>query len=402
MSSVQEGCMVQGSANTGVAARPRYVVPLVIAATFSVGVIATYTWRQSQEAESTAPIEVVQPARQTVTALGRLEPKGEIVKLSAPSSTASNRVDQLLVKEGGRVNKGQVIAILDSRDRLQASLKEAQERVRVSQAELERVRAGAKQGELNAQRAEISRLAAQQRGAIDAQKAAIARLEAELRNAKAEADRYQSLYAQGAISTSERDSRRLTQQTAEQQLREARAVLSRLQSTRSPELNQARANLERIAEIRPVDIQVAEASVRQAQAAVQQAQAQLDQAYVRASQSGTVLTIHTRPGEVVSQDGIVEIGQTRVMYAVAEVYQSDIQHVEPGQSVKVTSEALPDELQGTVDWIDAKVQRQNVVNADPSSNIDARVIEVHVQLDSASSEKAAKFTNLQVQAVIDL
>ncbi|MEO0376320.1 MAG: ABC exporter membrane fusion protein [Cyanobacteria bacterium P01_A01_bin.17] len=398
--------MVPGSVKaSSSAAKParRYGLPLVIVAAFSVGAIASYTIRQVQRSEPEAPIaEVKQFARQTVTALGRLEPKGEIVKLSAPSSTASNRVEQLLVKEGDRVTAGQVIAILDSRDRLQASVLEAQERVRVAEAELARVKAGAKQGEISAQRAEINRLAAQQQGTVDAQKATVSRLEAELQNATAEASRYQNLYAQGAISTSERDSRRLTQQTAEQQLREAKAVLSRLQTTRSPEIDQARANLERIAEVRPVDIQVAQASVNQSIAAVKQAQAQLDQAYVRASQSGTVLEIHTRPGEVVSEDGIVEIGQTRTMYAVAEVYQSDIQHVQPGQKVKVTSDSLAGELQGTVDWIDAKVQRQNVVNADPSSNIDARVVEVHVQLDPASSEKAEKFTNLQVQAEINL
>jgi HlyD family secretion protein len=394
--------MTPGSVNAAKPTRWRRL-PLVIIAAFSASAIAGYAWRQAQRSEPVAPVaETTQFVRKTVTALGRIEPKGEVVKLSAPSTTASNRVEQLWVKEGDRVTAGQVIAVLDSRDRLQASVLEAQERVRVAEAELARVKAGAKQGELSAQQAEINRLAAQQQGSVDAQKATVARLEAELQNATAEASRYQNLYAQGAISTSERDSRQLTQQTAEQQLREAKAVLSRLQSTRSPELSEARANLERIAEVRPVDIQVAQASMNQAIAAVKQAQAQLDQAYVRASQSGMVLAIHTRPGEVVSQDGIIEIGQTHTMYAVAEVYQSDIQHVQPGQKVKVTSDSLAGELRGQVEWIDAKVQQQNVVNADPSSNIDARVIEVHVQLDPSSSEKAKKFTNLQVQTVIDL
>jgi HlyD family secretion protein len=68
----------------------------------------------------------------------------------------------------------------------------------------------------------------------------------------------------------------------------------------------------------------------------------------------------------------------------------------------VTSDSLPGELQGTVDWIGSKVLRQNVVNTDPSENIDARVVEVHVRLNEASSQKAAKFTNLQVKVVIEL
>ena len=90
------------------------------------------------------------------------------------------------------------------------------------------------------------------------------------------------------------------------------------------------------------------------------------------------------------------------MYAVVEVYQSDVSKIRPQQQVKISSNSLPGQLQGKVDWVGWKVQRQNVINSDPSENIDSRVVEVYVQLDQASSEKAAKFTNLQVKAVISL
>jgi HlyD family secretion protein len=42
------------------------------------------------------------------------------------------------------------------------------------------------------------------------------------------------------------------------------------------------------------------------------------------------------------------------------------------------------------------------VNTDPSTNIDARVVKAHIKLDPASSQKAAQFTNLQVQVEIAL
>jgi HlyD family secretion protein len=90
------------------------------------------------------------------------------------------------------------------------------------------------------------------------------------------------------------------------------------------------------------------------------------------------------------------------MEAVVEVYQSDVQKVRVGQKVKVTSSSLVGELQGTVERVGIQIKRQNTINADPTSNIDDRVVEVHVALDSASSAKAAKFTNLQIQAVIEL
>jgi len=341
------------------------------------------------------------PQITTVTALGRLEPQGEVIKLSAPTASNGNRVEQLWVKEGDRVQTGQVIAILDSRNRLQAVYEKAQEEVKVAQANLAITQAGAKQGEVNAQRAEIARLQAQQQGDMEAQSATVARLTSELQNAEIEFNRYQSLYQDGAISASNLDSRRLTLDTARRSVEEAKAILVRIQSTSPAQLNQAEANLERITEVRPVEVQAHQSEVDRAAAAMQQAKAELDQAYVRSPMAGEVLAIHTRVGEVVSSDGIAEIGKTQRMYAIAEVYQSDISRVKLGQPVRVSSDSISGELLGTVERIDSQVKRQTIVNTDPSTNIDGRVVEVHVVLDTASSQKAAKFTNLQVMTVIE-
>lgn len=97
----------------------------------------------------------------------------------------------------------------------------------------------------------------------------------------------------------------------------------------------------------------------------------------------------------------MEIGQTKKMQAIAEVYQSDISKVRPGQRVRVTSDSIPGELIGTVEGVGSLVRRQTIVNTDRSANIDARVVEVHATLDDASSQKAAKFTNLQIEVVIE-
>ncbi len=136
---------------------------------------------------------VSEPAIQTITALGRLQPKGEIIKLSAPTSNSGNRVDRLLVEEGSRVKAGSAIAILDNRDFLQAALEQAQKDVTVAQAKLAITQAGAKQGEIASQQAEIERLEAQRQGDISSQQSKIARLAAEVRNAQTEYQRYQAL-----------------------------------------------------------------------------------------------------------------------------------------------------------------------------------------------------------------
>ncbi|MBD2212557.1 ABC exporter membrane fusion protein [Nostoc linckia FACHB-104] len=410
------------------------IITALITAGASVYTVSRFQADSVRKQEVAAPI---QPVVKTVTVLGRLEPNGEVIKLSAPTANEGNRVEQLLVKEGDRVKVGQVIAIMDSRDRLQASLGEAQRQVEVAKSRLAQVKAGAKQGEIAARQATINRLQVELAGSIRTQQATINRLEAELqgqqqslqatvarvaaekRNAQADVQRYESLYKEGAISSQEVDRRRLSAETSTQQFIESQATKARTVATLEQQINEAKANrdktiatleqqiseakatLNQTAEVRPTDVANAQAEVNSAQAAVEKIRAQLNQAYIRAPKAGQILKINTRAGETVGNDGIVELGQTDQMYAVAEVYQSDIHKVRPGQKVKVSSDSLPGELQGTVDWIGMQIQRQNVINADPSSNIDARIVEVHVRLDQASSTKAAQFTNLQVKAVIE-
>ncbi|XHR83442.1 MAG: ABC exporter membrane fusion protein [Gloeotrichia echinulata GP01] len=380
--------------------RPSIIIGII--SSLLVCGISFYTvkrWQYSGNSETKSTATKL-PEITTVTALGSLEPKGEVIKLSATVSAEGSRVEQLLVKEGDRVKKGQVIAILDSRDRLQAALKEAQAQVKVSQANLAKTQAGPKRGEITAQKATISRLEAERLGDIEAQIATVARLQATAKNAAAEDKRYQQLYQEGAISASQQESKRLTLETTHKSLEQEQAQLKRIQSASQQKLQEAKANLDRITEVPAVDIELAQAEVNRAVAAMNRAKTNLQQAYVRSPQDGQVFEIHTRPGELVSDDGIANIGQTNQMYVVAEVYESDISKVHPGQRVRVINDFLPSELRGTVDSLGLQVRRQNVINSDPSSNIDGRVITVHIRLDETSSQKAAKFTNMQVKVVI--
>ncbi|HEY9814026.1 MAG TPA: ABC exporter membrane fusion protein [Candidatus Sericytochromatia bacterium] len=412
---------------------------LTLAAMITLGGVSAYTIGKLRTPQSTtvSKPEVVIPEIKTVTALGRLEPKGKLVKVSAPTSTQENRLERLLVNEGDKVIAGQVTAILDSQGRLEADVAKAEEQVKIARANLAKVKVGAKSGEIVAQKAAIARLEAQLEGDKAAQKDTVTRLkaqlegdkaaqlatiesiEAELKNAEAEYERYRQLNDNGAISRSTFDSKRLAMEiaqkkrneakailqridaTGKKQISEAQTVLNRIVATGNKQISEAKATLEKIAEVRPVDVQAAEAEITDAIAAVNLAKEKLKQVYVRSPQDGEVLEIYTRPGEIVSSNGIVEIGQTSEMYAVAEVYQTDISRVRPGQKVTVTSNSLPNKLYGSVDWISSKVRQQNVINTDPSENIDAKVVEVYIKLNKASSEIASKFTNLQIEAEIE-
>jgi HlyD family secretion protein len=383
---------------------------MIIGLVLIVGGATVYKLRQASVTQS-EPVLQTMPEIKTVTALGRLEPGGEIIEISAASGSEGNRIEELLVKEGEQINPGEVIAVLDSRDRLAAALNQSQEEVKVAQANLAVVKAGAKTGEIQGQEAAIARIEVERSNDIMAQTATVSRVEAELQNAQVEYQRYQTLYQDGAISASEKDSKYLTLATAKEQLAEAQANLSRIKSSQQEQITEAKATLNKIAEVRPVDVAVVEAEVNQAQAAVKTAQAELDRAYIKSSQAGTVLKILTRPGEIVSSDeGIARIGQTEEMYAVAEVYESDIGKVKRGQKVSVTSSAISfagananaSKLTGTVETIGWEVERQEVVNTDPTANIDAKVVEVKVKLDPESSKKVAGLTNLLVNVRINL
>ena len=362
-----------------------------------------YALRQFSTSQPEPIPETVIPEIETVTALGRLEPSGEIIQISVSSAAEGNRIEELLVREGEEIAKGQIMAILDSRDRAEAALRQAEARVIVTQANLARVKAGAKTGEIEAQKAAIARIEAERSNDIAAQTAMVARMEAELRNAQVEYQRYQQLYNDGAVSASQRDNKELILATAKEQLAEAKANLSRIRTAQQQQIAEAKATLNKIAEVRPVDVEVATAEVKEAQAAVATAKADLDRTYIKSPQAGTVTKILARPGEVVSSnEGIARIGQINQMYAVAEVYESDIGKVKLGQKATITSSAISEALTGTVEHIGLEIQRQEVVNTDPTANIDAKVVEVKVKLDEESSQRVAGLTNLLVNVRIDL
>lgn len=421
-------------------ASSKRLIVLVIAATAITGGIVIYGISQFGlvgKTEKSEPIETT-PKIQKVAALGRLEPEAEVISLFAPLALDGDRIAQILVKEGDRVKGRQMVAILDARDRLQAAVIQAQQQVRVAQAKLAQVEAGAKVGEINAQQASVERLEAQSQGDKTAQQEAIFRieaqwqgdriaqeasikkLEAELKNAEAEYQRYQQLYSQGAVSNSLYDSKGLTVETAKQQVDEAKAVLNRINTTASKQLAEAKAALARtnatgskqvseakatltsIAEIRPVDVAAAKTEVENAIATLKHAQTELAGAYIKAPMAGQIIKIHTRVGEKISDSGIADLAQTNQMMAIAEVYQTDIGKVKLGQQAVISSQAFVGELRGTVAQIGLQVNRQNVFSNQPGENLDSRVVEVKIRLNPEDSKRVAGFTNLQVQTAIEI
>jgi HlyD family secretion protein len=342
------------------------------------------------------------PVKLAVTALGRLEPKGEVIQLSAAESSESNRIASLLVEQGDIVKSKQIIATLDSYDRRQAALKQAQRQVNIARAKLAQVKAGAKMGEINAQGAVISQLQAQLKREIVAKEAVIARQKAEVGNAELEFNRFDALKIDGAVSESNRDTKKLTLDTMKERLREAIASRDMTLDTLKEKIREAKATLNRVAEVRTVDVQFAQAEVDSASAAVQKAEADLELSSIRSPRAGTILKIHTWPGEIIGNKGIVELGQTQAMYAVAEIYELDINKIKVGQKAKIICLNFPEKLQGTVEQVGLLVAKKDVLNTDPAAEIDSRVVEVKIRLDPKDSHRVSGLTNAKVKVAISI
>lgn len=147
-------------------------------------------------------------------------------------------------------------------------------------------------------------------------------------------------------------------------------------------------------------LEALELAVKSARASRSAAAAMLELSLVKSPRDAQILTVHAQPGERVGVEGVVEIGQTDRMYAVAEVYETDIIHVKPGQKASISSPALATEVTGTVERVGLKVGKMDVLGMDPIAEADARVIEVDILLDDTEAVKA--LTNLQVEVEISI
>lgn len=200
------------------------------------------------------------------------------------------------------------------------------------------------------------------RAEMVSQEAAVARQKAEAENARQELERAKQLAAEGVGSVSDADRWQNARTAAEAALLEA---TTRMESMRASQ---------------------------------RAAEADRDRAVVKSPISGGVLKVYARGGERVGPEGIAEIGETGAMYAVAEVYETDIPRVRKGQTAKVTSPALAKPLTGVVERVAMKVGRLNAVGADPAARNDARAVEVRIRLDD--SRVAATLVDLEVDIVI--
>lgn len=333
-------------------------------------------------------------AATSVAALGRLTPQGEVIDLGG---LMGDRLGELKVAEGDWVEQGTVVGYLEShaerkaeRDAAAAQLAEARTRLA---AELAYADALIKEAEVGARQA-------RELDPLDVQtlEAKVQLLQTERTTAETDQDRMESLTTPGAIPQQKLDQQRQLVRRCRQELAAARTALDKARAGQT--LNRERTEAE---------LEAARAGRKRAEAGIQLeslarnltlADIRLDRTVLRSPRAGYVLKILRRPGERVDSTPILKLADTRVMYAVAEVYETDVLLVRPGQRAQITSPALLEALGGTVERVGRMISKNDVLHVDPTSAADARVIEVWIRLDP--SDTAARLINLQVDVLIDL
>ena len=277
-----------------------------------------------------------------VSALGRIEPKHGVIRVGAPSTpeaVSGAIVTELRVEAGDDVTTGQVLAVVDT--------------ARVLQAAVARAQAG------------------------------LALAERDAAAGKARADE-----ACIRADVADREAKRLTK------LREQNLASEEETERAQGEAEAGAATCNAARE----EARVAEARIAVRQAERRTAAEELERASIRSPINGRVLEVITRPGELAGAEGVIELAQIDSMYAIAEVYEADIGRVRQGQRARISSPALANELNGTVEHVRLKVQKQDELGTDPAARKDARVVEVEIRIDDPQA--VAALTNLQVEVLI--
>lgn len=283
------------------------------------------------------------------------------------------RVQDRLFDEGQSVEKGAVIAVLDSSD-LQWEKAMRQAELEQAQAALAELQAGSRPEEIAAAEAAVRKAEAavsllesgswQQE--ITAAEAALSRAIAEKDRSEAEYGRMRRLFEQRAVSQDQFDRSKATFEVALAQWREATEQLNLVKGPRAQQIEEAKAALDEARaryELvkkgpRQEQIDQAQAKVNQAKAAYELAEVRLGYATLRAPMSGVVLSKNIEPGEYVSPGTpVVTVGDLEHVWLRAYLEQSFVGRVTIGQKARVYTDSHPGKAyEGRVSFIASEAE----------------------------------------------
>jgi HlyD family secretion protein len=287
------------------------VVGLLIAA---VGVFAGVKYNQRGIVTVQTGKVVRQDLAALVTASGEIKPRN-YYNLGA-NTIGPARITEILVAEGDRVKRGQVVAKLES---VQAAAEVAAQRAAV----------GSSEAESSASEASL-RVADQ---AITTAQATLERAKADADRARIDFQRSEKLWNEKLIARQEYDTRQSTLISAEAGVREAQARLDQEKSRRQQMAAQLNAQQRRVSQV---------------QANLRRASDVLDKYNVYSPIDGVVTNLPVRVGETVvpgiqnsPASNIMTVADMSLITAEVKVDETDIVNVKLAQTSDVTIDAIP-------------------------------------------------------------
>jgi len=371
----------------------------VVAVTLLIAIAAgavglSILWRGGPASRAADAQPALEATRTAIVALGRLDPRSEIIKLFA---ARPDRLDHLLIKRGDRVEQGQTLGYLASYPTRVAEREERRAKFVEAKAQLAATislgEADVREAEVQSQQiTEVSPLR------IKNQVEYIGGIAAQLENNRDILRARATLREHDFMARLTYETQRALVRANEAAINSAQARLDELkrqfqldQVEYQEKITQARAEAQRAAAAIPVG------SLEQASKI---AEAEVELATITAPISGRILNILARPGQEVGQNPILMMGDTSRMHAVAEVYETDVGFLRLGLDATVKSQALPKPLHGTVVEIGQMIFKNDVLDVDPAARADARVVEVRVELEP--NEQIEHLTNLTVDVEIPI
>lgn len=300
---------------------------------------------------------------QSVTAPGALVDTGETTLQSA----VSGRVEQVNVRPGDRVKKGQTLAVLGDRERFELAVTDAKVKLIEAQAALAAQQSGVPLAE-----AQVALAAAQDahekaknqraskdyartsQDAIDVARARYMLAEEAASDAEARFDRVDDrpetdperaeLLSQLAKARQERDQALanlnwLTSKPGEKEIAEADAALA----LAAAQLEEAQRKYDQILKDGGPDLALANARVQQAQAVLADAQSDLESLEIKAPFDGAVVDAPLKAGQSVAEGAaLITLTDPHKLEAQVTVVEEDLPLVLPGQAVQLFFDAVPE------------------------------------------------------------
>ncbi len=283
------------------------------------------------------------------------------------TSKIPGRVVSLYVKEGDTVQKGQVIARIDTRD-LEAQLNQNLANIAAIQAQQNQASTVTKLND------------AVSNSNVDTASAGLSKANADLTMAENDFLRFQELLASGAVSQQVFDSYQTKYQVAQSNYKQAETALAAAKA-RLLQVDVDTANEKNIA-----------SKIEQANAAIEQIKIALDETEIKAPFDGIITAKYIEEGSIISQGmPVVAIQDPLDNWVNIKVPETELNRYKLNQAASLVGRNEDLKVSGTIVDISKKPEFATYRGSDERNNTDIVTFNVKIQINSPDIRPGMRF-----------